>query len=401
MFAGIINIGYMKKSVFIILCTIFTLLILGIWAYLFTFGTPKSGSEIFANFGLGNKEESSPVIVDTTTVDVSDSTSEGVPQALKQLTLRPVAGATFSPNSDAVRYVEQGTGHIYSINLISGAESLISGTTLPGTREALFSKDGAQVAISIFDGAELKTLVGSVGESATQSFTGVSLPQGAQNIFFDTATNTLMYTLEGGAGISGYSYNTKKETGVQLFSIPLRDVKVLWGGESIYVYTTPTASQTGYLYKISKNKLQYVAEGGLGLMGFTFKDTSIITESNETEAVSSAITFGEKTPLPVTIIPEKCVGDKTFLYCAVPRDFGNMETFPDNWYKGVTSYSDTLWEIDIDNGVATVLSNFELESGRQIDVSKIGISEDNTRLYFINKNDNTLWMFDSRVLSGE
>ncbi|MCR4285855.1 MAG: hypothetical protein NUW00_03090, partial [Candidatus Kaiserbacteria bacterium] len=277
----------MKKSVFIILCTIFTLLILGIWAYLFTFGTPKDGAEIFANFGLGNEEESSPVIVDTTTVDVSDTTQEGAPQALKQLTLRPIAGATFTENGSTVRYVEQGTGHIYSINLVSGAESLISGTTLPGTREALFSKDGAQVAISIFDGTELKTLVGSVGESATQSFTGVSLPQGAQNIFFDTATNTLMYTLEGEDGVSGYSYNTKKETGIQLFSIPLRDVTVLWGGESIYVYTTPTASQTGYLYKISKNELTYVTEGGKGLMGFVFNDAPIVTTSEETGIISS------------------------------------------------------------------------------------------------------------------
>lgn len=391
----------MKKNIFITFGILTTLIVLGVWAYLFTFGAPKDGADIFANFGLGNEEGVSPVIVDTTTVDVSGTTQEGAPQALKQLTLRPVAGAVFTMNGSTVHYVEQGTGHIYSINLVSGAESLISGTTLPGTREAIFSKDGAQVAISIFDGTELKTLVGSAGESTTQSFTGVSLPQGAQDIFFDTATNTLMYTLEGESGVSGYSYNTKKETGIQLFSIPLRDVTVLWGGESIHVYTTPTASQTGYLYKISKNELTYVAEGGPGLMGFIFNNTPITTVSGEEGVISSAIASGKETPLPVAIIPEKCVGDETFLYCAVPRDFGNMETFPDNWYKGVTSYSDTLWEIDTADGVATVLSNFELESGRQIDVSKIGISEDNTRLYFINKNDNTLWMFDSRVLSGE
>lgn len=392
----------MKKSLFITFSIIVTVLILSIWAYLFTFGTPKDGAEIFANFGLGNEEELSPVIVDSTTVDVSDSTQEGAPQALKQLTLRPVAGATFTTSGDSVRYVEQGTGHIYSINLVSGSETLISGTTLPGTREALFSKDGAQVAISIFDGAELKTLVGSVGETTTQSFTGVALPQGAQNIFFDTATNTLMYTLKEKDGVSGYSYNTKKETGVQLFSIPLRDVKVLWGGNSIYAYTTPTASQTGYIYKILKNELTYVVEGGLGLMGLLYNNLPIITMIDVNTIYSSSISEnGTESILPVTTLPEKCIGGEAFLYCTVPQDFGNTETFPDNWYKGRTSYSDVLWEIDIDNSVATVLSNFELESGRQIDVSKIGISEDNTRLYFINKNDNTLWMFDSRVLYGE
>ena len=132
-------------------------------------------------------------------------------------------------------------------------------------------------------------------------------------------------------------------------------------------------------------------------MGFLFNNTPITTTSGESEITSSAITFDGKDALPVVVIPEKCIGNKMFLYCAAPRNTGDLSVFPDNWYKGATSYSDTLWEIDVAGGVATVLSNFELESGRQIDVSKIGISEDSTRLYFINKNDNTLWMFDSRV----
>jgi hypothetical protein len=387
----------MKKNIFIIISILTTIIILGIWAYLFTFGAPKSGSEIFANFGLGGKSNQEPTIIDTTTVDVGDYSETGAPQALKQLTTHPVAGATFTTDGNTVRYVEQGTGHLYAIDLTSGSETLLSGTTLPGTREASFSHNAELVAISIFEDGELRTLVGEIGEGATQSFTGVSLPKGAGDIFFDSATNTLMYTIEETTGIAGYSYNTKKETGTKLFSLPLHDARTIWGEDTLYVYTTPTASQTGYMYKVSKNELSYVADGGYGLMGLLFNDSPIITSSDKTNVFSTTITSGKGTPLPIITIPEKCAGSDEFLYCAVPRNLGNAQRFPDDWYKGAVSYSDTLWEIDVEGGKATVLSNFELESGRQIDVSKIGISEDDTRLYFINKNDNTLWMFDSRV----
>ncbi len=387
----------MKKNILITLGILVTLIILGVWAYLFTFGTPKDSAEIFANFGLGGEGEDTAPLPEPTIIDTSDTTTAGTPQALKQLTTRPVAGAVFVNDGDGVHYVEQGTGHVYSIDLINGTETLISGTTLPGTREALFSKNGGLVAITLFDGSGLKTLVGEIGKDATQNFSGVALPQGASEIYFSNATNSLMYAIKGTAGTSGYSYNTKKETGTQLFSIPLRDIHVLWEGNQIYVYTVPTGDQTGYLYKIVKNDLTYVTEGGKGLLGSLFNNDPIVTRTTESGIMSSAIAPQGETLLPIVTIPEKCISSEAFLYCATPRDLGNTQAFPDNWYKGVVSYSDTLWEINVADGEATALSNFELESGRQIDVSKIGISEDETRLYFINKNDNALWMFDSRV----
>jgi hypothetical protein len=40
------------------------------------------------------------------------------------------------------------------------------------------------------------------------------------------------------------------------------------------------------------------------------------------------------------------------------------------------------------------MSDLFAESGRQIDVLKIGIDPLDTYLYFINKNDNTLWIYE-------
>lgn len=389
----------MKKKILITFGIILTLLIVGVWAYLFTFGAPKDTAEIFTNFGMGGDAEIVP-IPESTTIDTGDSTTTGTPQALKQLTTRPVAGAVFINEGNAIRYVEQGTGHIYSIDLTNGTETLISGTTLPGTRNAVFSKDGDLVAITISDGGSLKTLVGEVGKEGGQNFTGVALPQGAVEIYFGNATNTLMYALKGTAGTAGYSYNTKKETGTQLFSIALRDVHVLWGTPT-YVYTTPSVKQRGYVYEITKNDLQYVTEGEFGLMAVRDGLGIVITKQLNGNIVSSQYSSGIFSPLPTSIIPEKCTALNTTLFCAVPSTPIPTESFPDSWYKGEVSFSDVLWIIDTASGNSTIVSNFLNESGREIDVSTIGTNATGTYIYLINKNDNTLWMFDTRVLNSE
>jgi hypothetical protein len=41
--------------------------------------------------------------------------------------------------------------------------------------------------------------------------------------------------------------------------------------------------------------------------------------------------------------------------------------------------------------------NFLSESGREMDVHKIEVDETGMRLLFVNKNDNSLWMFDRGV----
>ncbi len=380
----------MKKTILIIIGTLLILIILGVWAYLFTFGSPKNGSEVFSNFGIGGN--SSDVAVHDSVVDVQDINIAGKIQKLKQLTVRPVAGASFVDGG--IRYVEQGTGHIYQINTANGSESLISGTTLPGAREAVFSRNGASVAITLLSQLNTETLVGTLASAQGGSFVGKKLPAGATEIHFGEATSTLYYLLKDESGSVGYAYDVQKETTVQLFSIPLRDIHVIWG-ETTYVYTVPTAMQRGSLYEVSKNRLRYVTAGGYGLMGIVHHATPITTVLADGVVYSLAnLSEGNPSVVPITVIPEKCISGSSYLYCSAPEDLGAGKRFPDDWYMGSISYSDVLWRIDIREGKATVLSNFLTETGREVDVLTIGIAPDESALYFINKNDNALWMFD-------
>ncbi len=64
---------------------------------------------------------------------------------------------------------------------------------------------------------------------------------------------------------------------------------------------------------------------------------------------------------------------------------------------GTISFSDALWEVDTKNVISTPLVNLLIESGREIDVSQIGTDPEGKYIWFINKNDDTLWMYDTTI----
>lgn len=387
----------MKKSTLIIILTLITALLASVWVYFIFFGTPEKTSEIFSDFGIGEDRELNPVSPEDTRVDVA--LDAGNAQNLRQLTIRPVAGAGF--NEDGIRYIEQGTGHLYHINLSTGVETLVSGTTIPLTTHALFSTDSSYVTITSFGSTENTTIVAKIDTSKTgeEILEGITLPSGAREIAFGEVAGTVTYLLDSVLGAAGYSYNIEKKTSTQLFNISLRDVHVLWGTPT-YVYTTPTALQDGSLYTVSNNKLSYVTNSAPALMGFRYNGGVIATKTlNKLTTSVAHPRTGDSIEQALGFIPEKCVINPTqeeIAFCAVPINRGS-EIFPDDWYKGVLSYDDTLWSIDITSGAGTPLSMFKVESGREIDVISIGTNEFGDRIWFINKNDNTLWMFDMTI----
>lgn len=383
------------KKILITVGIVLILSIIAAWGYLFVYGTPQNSDEVFAKFGLGGEEREPTVMPETTIVDVGGTTSSGAIQRLRQLTTRPVAGATFT--GTGILYVEQGTGHIYHINFSSGGETLISGTTLPKTYKAVFSEGGAYVAITTLEDEVPKTVVGSVTtENGGGALEGSLLPPGSTEIEFGTATATVMYLLENVTGSVGYVYDIGKKTSTQVFAIPLRDVRVIWGNP-VYIYTSPSTYQNGHIYMLKSGALSYVTRGAPGLLGFRYNNDLLVTEKLSNGNVVTYVNGNEDERLALYVVPEKCVVAESGLFCGVPREIPQGQSFPDNWYKGSITLSDSLWSIDVDGGTADPLSDFLEESGREIDVKKIGTNETGEYIYFINKNDNTLWMFDTTL----
>ncbi len=389
----------MKKTLLII-SAVLAVLIGGLLIFfLVTGGMPKNGNEVFARFGLGGdaptftpepqQEEEYEYAEDPAT-----NTSKN---RLRQLTTRPVAGALFMDST--IRFVERGTGHIYDIDTQGGNEVLVSGTTQPRTIRAVFSPSGNHVALMSEVGGVIETILGTLGSDADSGLMLTTLPGRSTEPGFSMDGDDFYFFVPEEDGGRGYAYTMSSDKTRELFLIPLTQVRITWGDPS-YILTTPSGKAMGQLYSITEGgQLEYVTNGGRGLMAAHHASGTLVSSlSKEGKIVTRDSDTGKEVPL-ISLINEKCVmqGPKSaILVCGSPMSLPEGYTYPDDWYKGVVSFSDILLRVyKDDRSVGTlILSNLEEESGQPIDILTIGTNDDGTLTYFVNKYDNSLWLFD-------
>ncbi len=381
---------------FIISLGVFILtIILGVWLYLFLFGAPQDTEEVFTNLGFELNSQATTITPPTAseTIDNLIDTTTGT---LRQLTTGPIAGytATTTTTGLIVRYAEKGTSHLYDINLATGAEKVISYTTIPQTATAFFSPNAEKVALTSYQNYRSNTTIGEIND--TQNLTISTLEPGAENIFFKD-NNTIAYTIANNGTTNGYEQNLATKTRTIVFAFNFVDILVNWvSPDGIMLTTKPSELLPGYAYSIINNTVKPKLFPAPALQTFTDSKTIVATNRTDTGYISRAWQNNTPITLPVVTLREKCVFDiitPNKLWCAAP--YSNLPTSViDGWYKGIYQFTDAFWLIDIVHGNAEPVLNPETELGRTLDVTNLTMSPDGTTLLFINKTDNTLWMLD-------
>lgn len=383
----------MKKIILISTGILLLLSTLALWYYLFFFGTQGGGENIFANFGIGGK---APAFTEDTTVTVAEDEETIVPEAtgvLRVLSRKSTAGMTFI-NDTTARFVERGTGHIYDINIVTGAETQVSNTTLAKTTQAVFSSSGNGVAITYEkDGAE-RTMVGTIAKNA---FTGLNLAVGATEVGFKEGGSSAYYLLETSDGTEGHQYDLANGNDTIIFSVPFGSATALWGEET-YVATKPSASLLGYVYKIVNGTPTFVIPGDFGLMVMPIGAGIIATtfDTNSRTLSSRAEIYGTIYPIALEVFPDKCTSAGTLvgdLVCGGTLTLENGNTYPDDWYQGEISQEDYLWSIDLASGEAVLVTDPVRETGEKLDIMDIKRDAAGVAFLITNKRDNTLWLF--------
>ena len=389
----------MKKTYLIIGgCTLIVLL-LAVWVYLLIYGTPKPVENFFTDFsfsGNSTTEGAVPFIPEVTDsqVDVGDVSP------LRQLTTKAVIGFGEQNSNDtgSVVYAEAGTGHVYAINLKTGTETRLSNITIPNAQLAKFSADGIYVAIR--SGYGTQNTIELLKLNGENNATKETLTQKMVDFTFNQK-NELLYTEYTNDGLVGRTLTIESKTTKNLFTVPFQSATIVWdttGGTNHYAYPKASARLTGYLYSIQNGVLSREQASGKGLVALSNANYYVysITTGNRPISYVYNRSTGEKNSLPILIQPGKCTFDKNNIdrmYCGFEKDTPQYE-FPDSWYKGLTSFSDKIYDIDIKRGLATQLSSPEDKVGRPLDIADINNNSTGKMLYFINKNDNTLWMYE-------
>ena len=391
----------MKKTYLIIGGSLAIVLLLFIWVYLLIYGTPKPVEQFFTDFSFsGNNGNVDNIPFIPTVPNDQVDVAEGEP--LRQLTTKAVVGFgeknDASSNQRSVMYVEAGTGHVYSINMETGSEVRLSNITIVNPESAQFSIDGTMVAIR--SGYGTQNTIELITLSGENSATKETLLPKMLDFQFNTA-GELLYTEYNQAGLLARSLNTSTKISRTLFSVPFQNATIIWSKKATtpnFVYPKPSAKLSGYLYQITNGTLIRQEAAGNGLMAEANNTYTVHSITTAREPISYVTNRFNNTisKLPILVQPDKCVFmnlNEDTLFCGFEETNRNYE-FPDNWFKGLASFSDMIWKIDLNRNLAAKLIDPKDTTGREIDMIKMNISTNDQVLYFMNKNDNTLWMYE-------
>ena len=371
----------------------------------------------------------------STPISTATSTSSGTEMripALRLLSSTPVSGYGASTTGTAktpvassttvVRWLDRGRGNVYETQGNSLTIKTVSNTVVPKMYETLWDKNLTSFmafgisADNTVSGiwSELRARIAPKVSSTTSaaevaSFTpyelrGKSLPDNILAYAVSPRRDRAFIMIEDSGSGVGYIFKFDGSSPTQLFVSPLTQVTAEWPEEQTITITTKAAADArGYLYFV--NTKTGVWKKILGpLPGLTTKVSTdakkvfVSVAGNADNILSSIydVTRGTGTDALVRTIADKCVWGNTYkdlVYCAVPAQ-PTAGTYPDDWHRGDISFVDKLWQINASTGEVHVISTIIDASDRVIDAFNLGLDARDDFLFFMNKNDLSLWSYD-------
>lgn len=389
----------MKRPLIIIIGVVLVFILIGAWMYVLFF-MESGDTNTFADLNFENSTEEFTEVENMgggePIVNVNDLSR------LRQLTTTPVVGfqevMKNSSSTPLVYYISAGTGHIFSIDLETGEEKRVSGTTIPSTESGVITPDGQYALIQSGFGSTKEATVGMISADEDQLVGEVTL----NNIysFSETASGTFLIARKSDNSVSASHYLPASGEEVSLFSVPFGEVVIDWGTQATdnhYLYPKPNSLLEGYLYQASNKGIKRLPVDGFGLSAKGSNDYVISSSQANKKYSTQILNMSENfvSNYRLDVMPEKCVSLSTRLsfICGISDSPSYSQQTPDDWYQGTVSYNDDLLEINLKDGVNSYLLDIEEESGRILDITNLETNQDDSRLYFINKNDGTLWSY--------
>ncbi len=340
-------------------------------------------------------------IASTTVTAPKNTVSVG---ELTNISTEPVAGAQFLPHTYTVRYTERATGHILDVNLQTGDVSRVSNTTISKIYNSIWSANGSSTAMQSLDqaGTTITTYVATINKTGTSTDTGYKMtggtfPENIEQIAFSPSSKSVFYLQSSGFGSKGYKTTPTNSKPTETFSSPLNEWLVEWPEENTITLTAkPSASVAGAVYKINlkNNSFTRILGGINGLVTKASPDMLNIAYTDNTgELFIHNTKSGTATSTKLRTIADKCTWSDRYsyiLYCAVPSTIASGQ-IPNSWYIGSVSYSDNIYQIDIQTGENNLVGSLTKKLKSNFDVMNPQLSPDESYLVFTNKKDLTLW----------
>lgn len=417
----------MTKKILLTLGILVIIALAVFWVMSRGVGTEQSDGRVgfsigdFLPFGSDNNTD---VQIDTNTTPSPDNTNTStttetnintpVPK-LRKISNEPVAGAVILERgtTSIVRFVEKGTGNVYEANSQDISIKRVTNTTIPKILRAFWLPDGSGFLAQTLDNyTELaetsfikitpaKVVPGS--ETLTPSETLISkLPTGIRELKVSNDGKKIIYYQVTNNGSSWYVSNPDGTSANLIFQNPLSEWLIAaFDGKKALIQTKSSASTNGYTFELNIST-KTLKKTGVGLVGLTlnpdydFSPYLLSQGGNAPQLVVVNDKNSATAPLTTYTLADKCVWSRSkvpSIICGVPQGVPRGQ-YPDDWYKGVISTTDSIFKVDYINGVNSIISDLQNESTEKIDVVNPQISDNDNYLIFRNKIDGFLWMLN-------
>lgn len=403
------------KTIFIVI-TVLVIVIAGLFggAYFISRDTGVPTGDTLQDFlPFGTEPGDIPGVSQTRGVAPAPRVASSVPPpqeeiaklALRKLSTSPVAGATLDLNdASRVLYVERATGNVFAVVPQTGVVSRITNTTIPGVQEVVWGK-GKLVLRYLDENNVVKSFSASLPASTStsaqaQELRGGFLPDDIDSIVSSPDKTKIFSLRYFGTSILGTVANFDGSGQKQIFDSPHTEWIPEWhDGGSITMTTKASAFVPGFAFLLdtARGTVQKILGGNGGFTTKTSPGGEYVLWSEDEKNSYQTLLFKRKSKIsalfPLRTLPEKCMwssNNSSRVFCAAPVTIPQGD-YPDDWYQGVISFSDNLWEVNVENGAVSLLSRLEEQAGEEVDAINPFLNKDESYLFFTNKKDESLW----------
>lgn len=406
----------MKKSWFITLIILTTLILVGIGIYFFfpniSLTQPnevKKPSSLFGSLDSidtlnGNTENNQNNSIKEENNQLEEPAEKPIGFVAKKIgdylvsSVQPLDFKTGTTSTTTLLLsVGKDMGTLRLYNPQSDESTIVGSLAIPNIIMSEFTRSGKFVVVQSQDNEILKTFIlqstqpqNMFGE---RFFTPIFSSVNAPGFFIDGETIYLIEKIRSGTEL--YVYNPNKKIKTLIYRGLFSNIYGYARNGTLFLGTKPLSGADGFLFELNtKNSTLNKIRSGKGIVGIPDQTgvnilvTSFFGSNTTVETVSLKDKVGEIVSLSTW--KDKCTPDfssRSFMFCGGISDINNV-VLPEQWYMGKISTNDSLYLIDIANQSFDVLAT----TSEPVDVLDPHSSSYSGILTFINKRDFTPWI---------
>lgn len=315
---------------------------------------------------------------------------------LRQLYNLPTAGF-LKKRSNAIRFTDKATGHVFEKDLPDGVTTRIDQTTIPRVQHALFVTDGDGVIRQyIDDDGSIISVYSNLKKDDSENHT---LSAHILEIVVSPSGEEIAFVQRTQEGSGLFISQPTSDSQTLLNSSPLRGWNIDWENEVILLSQKASGSLSGsaYILNVDSKQKTLVLQQLKGLVTDLSPDgTTILYSYINAEGIpvlnTKQVSVSEpQNELGIAGLAEKCVWHpyELKIFCALPDEL--PDELPDSWYQGTVQFSDSVFEIDVSTNKVSRVVSPETEHGVSLDMTNMAMNDSGTVIFFTNKTDQTLW----------